>query len=82
MHRDANCRTRGREFVAGPHEEGMRAFPRLDRHIEVARRVGNLGKDRQIGGTDEAIRVCLREEIEGRLPISARCRVTRALDDL
>jgi hypothetical protein len=46
VHRDANCRASGRDLVTRLHRQRMSAFPRLDRHVEVARGVGNLGKNR------------------------------------
>ena len=46
VHRDANRRLRCRDLVADPHGHRVSAFPRLDRHVEMARCVGNLAENR------------------------------------
>ena len=81
MHRHANRRPCCRIGVAGLHAQRVRALPRFDGHVEMPRRVSDLGEDREIGRTREAVRVRLREEFEGRLPIASRCRITCALED-
>ena len=48
----------------------------------MAGRVGDLAENRQIGRTREAVRVGLHEQVEGLLPISPRCRLMCALDDV
>ncbi len=55
VHRDANGRTCRRDLVTGLHARGVGALPRLDGHIEMAGRVGDLAEHRQIGGGQEAV---------------------------
>ena len=75
VHGDANrCASRG-NLVARLHARRMRAFPRLDRHVEVAGGVGDLAEQRQVGTAQEAARVRLHQEVERLLPLSTRCRV-------
>ena len=52
VHRDANGCTCGRDLVAGLHARGVGALPRLDGHIEMAGRVGDLAKAE--GGLEES----------------------------
>ena len=80
VHRDANRCTCRRDRVAGLYAQRVRALPRLDGHVEMAGRVGDLAEQRQIARTREAVRVGLHEEVVGLLPISPRCRLSRALD--
>ncbi len=80
VHRDANRCARRRDGVAGLHAERIRALPRLDGHVEMAGRVGDLGEQGQIGRTQEPVRVGLHEELVARLPIPARRRFSRARD--
>ena len=80
MHRDANRCARRRDRVAGLYRERVRALPRLDGHVEMAGRVGDLREQRQIGRTQEPIRVGLHEELVALVPISARRRFSRALE--
>jgi hypothetical protein len=56
------------------------ALPRLDGHIEVAGRIGDLTKHRQIGRRQAAVRVRLHEQVECLLPVALRCSVTGAFD--
>src|SRR3954463_2314490 len=81
VHRDANRRTCRGDLIAGLHVRRVSAFPRLNGHIELAGRVGDLAENRQIGGGREGSRVCLHQEVEGALPFAARRRVARALDN-
>ena len=46
VHRDANGCTRRRDLVTGLHARGVGALPRLDGHIEMAGRVGDLAEHR------------------------------------
>ena len=46
VHRDANRRAGCGVLVAGLHAHRVRALPRLDRHVEMPRRVGDLAKHR------------------------------------
>ena len=46
VHRDANGRACGRDLVTGLHARGVGALPRLDGHIEMAGRVGDLAEHR------------------------------------
>ena len=80
VHRDADRCARRRDRVAGLDAERVRALPRLDGDVEMAGRVRDLREQRQIGRTQEAVRVGLHEELVGRLPISARRRFPRALE--
>ena len=81
VHRDAYGGSCGRNIVAGAHERGMGPLPRLDGHIEMARRVGDLAEHRQIGGGQQTGAVRLHEEVEGLLPVSPSDRGMCALDD-
>ena len=81
VHRDANGGAGRRDLVTGLQARGVGALPRLDGHIEMAGRVGDLTEHRQIGGAEQAVRVRLHEEIECLLPVSPGGRVTRALDE-
>ena len=45
VHRHANRRTCRRVLVAGLHAQRVSALPRLDGHVEMPRRVGDLAKD-------------------------------------
>ncbi|HEY5878841.1 MAG TPA: hypothetical protein VIU11_08015 [Nakamurella sp.] len=71
VHRDANCRARRADRVAGMEKPGVRAFPRLDRHIEMTCPVGDIAKNSEIGEAQEVIRVCLHEQVEGLRQVSA-----------
>ena len=46
VHRDANGRACCCDLVAGLQARRMRAFPRLDGHVEMARGVGDLAEHR------------------------------------
>jgi hypothetical protein len=46
VHRDANARTRSRDQVTGLQIPGVGTLPRLDGHIEMAGRVGDLTEQR------------------------------------
>jgi hypothetical protein len=46
VHRDVNRRPRRRALITGLHTGRVRTLPRLNRHIEVPRRVGHLAKNR------------------------------------
>ena len=46
VHRDANGCTCGRDLVTGLHARRVGALPRLDGHIEMAGRVGDLAEHR------------------------------------
>jgi hypothetical protein len=81
VHRNANRRPRCRVLVAGLHAQRVGALPRFDRRVELPRRVGDLAEDREIGGSQEAVRVCLREELEGGPPLASRRDVVCAPDD-
>ena len=48
VHRDANRCARRRDRVAGLYAQRVRALPRLDGHVEMAGRVGDLAEQRQI----------------------------------
>jgi hypothetical protein len=48
VQRDANGCSCGRDLVTGLHSRRVGAFPRLDGHIKLAGRVGDLAKHRQI----------------------------------
>ena len=63
MHRDTNRCARCGDRVAGLYAERVRALPRLDGHVEMAGRVGDLREQRQIGRTQEPIRVGLHQEV-------------------
>ena len=77
VERDANRRACRRDRVAGLYAERVRALPRLDGHVEMAGRVGDLAEQWQIG---EPVRVGLHEDVIRLLPISLRGRLSRALD--
>ena len=77
VHRDANRRPRCRVLVASIHAQRVSALPRLDGHIEMARRVGDLAEQRQIGRTCETVHVGLHQDVVGLLPIAARRRFSR-----
>ena len=81
VHRDANGSACCRDLVPCLHACGVGAFPRLDGHIEMAGRIGDLAKHRQIGGAEEAVSVRLHEQLERPLPVSPRGRVTCSLDE-
>ncbi len=81
VHRDANGRACCRDLVTCLHACGVGALPRLDGHIEMAGRVGDLAEHRQIGGAEEAVPVRLHEQLEGPLPVSPGGRVTCSLDE-
>ena len=59
----------------------MGPLPRLDGHVEVARRVGDLAEHRQIGSGQQAVAVRSHEEVERVLPVPPSDRRTCALDD-
>ena len=80
VHRDANRCACRRDRVAGLYAQRVRTLPRLDRHVEMAGRVGDLAEQRQIRPICEAVRVGLHQDVVGLLPISPRCRLSRALD--
>jgi hypothetical protein len=46
MHRDANGCSRRRKVITGLHACGMGAFPRLDGHIQMTGRIGDLAQHR------------------------------------
>ena len=80
VHGDANrcaCRC---DDVAGLDRQRVHALPRLDGHLKMACRVRDLAEQRQIGRTQGPFRVGLHEELVALGPISARCRLARALD--
>ena len=74
VHRDTDRCARRRDRIAGLDAESVRALPRLDGHVEMARRVRDLREQRQLGRTQEPVRVGLHEQLVGRLPISLRRR--------
>ncbi len=80
VHRDSNRCACRRDNVAGLHRQRVRALPRLDGHVEMAGRVSDLAEQRQIGRTQEPLRVGLHQEPVALVPISARRRLARALD--
>src|SRR4029450_12946071 len=81
MHRDADGRTGCRDLVTGLHEPRVGALPGLDGHIELAGRISDLAKHRQICGGQEAVGVRLHEQVEGLPPVAQGGRVTCALDE-
>ena len=81
MHRDTNGRACGSDRITALHARGVDTLPRLDGHIEMPGRVGDLAEQRQIGRGQEAVRVSLLEELERLLPIASGCCVTSAIDD-
>jgi hypothetical protein len=46
VHRDPNPRTRSRDQVAGLQIPGVGTLPRLDGHIKMTGRVGDLAEQR------------------------------------
>ena len=62
VHRDANRCTCRRDNVASLYRQRVRALPRLDGHLEMAGRVSDLAEQRQIGRTQEPLRVRLHQE--------------------
>ena len=73
VHRQTDGRTCGRDLVTGLHAGGVGALPRLDGHIEMAGRVGDLTKHRQIGRAQKVVRVRLHEQVIQRtVPPSPR----------
>ena len=50
VHRHTNGRTCGRDLIASLDAGRVGALPRLDGHIEMTGRVGDLAQHRQIGG--------------------------------
>ena len=66
----------GRDVVAGLQARGVGALPRLDGHVEMAGRVGDLAEQREVGGVEQAVGVGLHEEVEGLLPVAAGRRAT------
>ena len=80
MHRDSDRGARGRDMVAGLYADNVRALPRFDGHVEMARRVGDLRQQRQIGRIQATIGVGLHEALVALLPISARRRIARELE--
>ena len=80
VHRDTNRCASRRDRVAGLSAERVRALPRLDGHVEMAGRVGDFREQGQIGRTQEPFRVRPRQELVALLPVSARRRLSRALE--
>ena len=80
VHRDANRCARRRDRVAGLYAQPVRTLPGLDRHVEMAGRVGDLAEQRQIRSICEAARVDLHQDVVGLLPIALRRRLPRALN--
>ena len=74
VHRDANRRARRRHTVPGPREQRVRALSCLDRDVEMARRVRDLAKQRQIARIRQAVGSGLHEQVVGLVPRSARRR--------
>ena len=81
VHRDADrCPGRG-DGLAGLYRQRVRALPRLDRHVEMARRVRDLGEQRQLGqaigpsgvGRHEEV-VRLAPNLPARPPLARRRR--------
>ena len=72
VHGDANRRSCRSQVVAGPHAFRVRPLPHLDGHIEMACRVGDLGEQRQIAGTDETVCVRLHQQVVGLVPVAHR----------
>jgi hypothetical protein len=80
VHRDPNGGTCGRRRLTGLYVSRMGALPRLDRRVEVAGRVRDLAKHRQISGRQGAVRVGTHEEVERLVPGAHGCGGTRALN--
>ena len=79
VHRDANRRARRRHRVAGLDAQRVRTLVRLDGHVEMAGRVGDLREQREIARAQESIRVGLHEQHVALIPVAARRRFSRAL---
>jgi hypothetical protein len=77
VHRDANGSAGRPDRVAGLDAQRVGALPRLDRHVEVAGRVGDLGEQWQLGRTCKALRVRLHEKLVGHVPVASRGRFPR-----
>ena len=80
MQRDANRRPGRRDRVAGLDRQGVRALPRLDGHVEMTGRIGDLREQLQLARTRQAVRVGPHEDLVGLVPVTTRCRLLRTLD--
>jgi hypothetical protein len=81
VHRHADGRARCRDLITGLHGRRVGAPPGLDGHIEMAGRIGDLAKHREVRVGQKAVCVRFHEEVEGLPPVVPGGRVTCALDE-
>ena len=79
---DPSRRIGRRERIAGPHRLRMRAFPGLDRDIEMARGVRHLGEPGQVVAGESVLLVHLDEQTERTRPVTGCSRVASLLQQL
>lgn len=80
MEGNANCSARRCDVITGPHRVGVSSLPHLDRHFEMTRRVGYVGKKSKILGGQGRIRLSFDEQIVRSVPIPLGRGATRPLD--
>jgi hypothetical protein len=80
MHRQSHRGAGRGDGLAGDYQSCVGPLPGFDRHIEVPRAVGGVGKQRQIGIAELAARVCVLEQVECRRPVANRCGGMRTLE--
>jgi hypothetical protein len=79
MHRDTHRGTGGRDRLTGANGVCVRPFPRIDRDVEVPRRIGDSGEQREVGGVNELGRIGLFEQGIRIVPSPRGGRDTRSL---
>ena len=67
------------ERVTGTHRLRVRAFPRLDGHLEMAGRVGGLGQQPEIVDRQEGLLVGSDEQVVGPRPVTGGGRLASLL---
>ena len=79
VHGDPGRRARRRHDVAGAHVFAVGPLPDLDGHIQMARGVGHVSENGEVGWTQESTRVRIHQEVVGLVPGAPRRGGTGAL---
>ena len=79
---DPSRRVSRRQRVPGAHRLGVRAFPRLDRDVEMTCRVGDLAQQPELVNAKSGVLVRADEQAERPRPITGGGRIASLLHQL